>query len=274
MKTCICALAKCENNYLKEWVEHHLSLGFDTIYIYDNNDLDGERVRDVVSCYPEVIVIEKYLGVKECGFQSRVYTEFWHEHRKECDWVVFIDIDEFIMLEGYDTIQGFLSQDKFSNADIVRLRWKVFDDGNMLDVVDGDYSVVDRLKTFRKTASENCAAKSILRTGIDIGENPITPFGYHTDQHLLVVDGEGRICDNSGAKITKEVKTPYGGIWLNHYMTKTIGEYVRQKVARGDVNASETRYGMGLFWALNDFSMEKLQYAAEQMKVIRNNGRR
>ena len=38
MKAVICAIAKFEYNYIYEWVEYHLNLGFDKIVIYDNND--------------------------------------------------------------------------------------------------------------------------------------------------------------------------------------------------------------------------------------------
>lgn len=37
----ICCVAKDEEPYLKEWIAHHLSLGFQHIYICDNNDEEG-----------------------------------------------------------------------------------------------------------------------------------------------------------------------------------------------------------------------------------------
>ena len=33
----VCAIAKDEDPFLKEWVVYHLILGFDHIIIYDNN---------------------------------------------------------------------------------------------------------------------------------------------------------------------------------------------------------------------------------------------
>jgi len=40
-----------ENNYIREFVEHHKSIGFDNIVLYDNNDIDGEHFEDVISDY-------------------------------------------------------------------------------------------------------------------------------------------------------------------------------------------------------------------------------
>ena len=43
MKTAICAIAKHENVYINDWVNYHLNLGFDHIYIYDDNSSSGIR---------------------------------------------------------------------------------------------------------------------------------------------------------------------------------------------------------------------------------------
>lgn len=34
MKTALVAIAKDEDNYLKEWVEYHLKIGFDDVYVF------------------------------------------------------------------------------------------------------------------------------------------------------------------------------------------------------------------------------------------------
>ena len=47
MKFAVCTVLRNEILYLREWVEHYIKLGFDKIYIYDNNDTFGE-VPDVV----------------------------------------------------------------------------------------------------------------------------------------------------------------------------------------------------------------------------------
>lgn len=44
MKTCVCAIAKMENHYIREWVEHYKRLGFSLIVVFDNNDEDGEHL--------------------------------------------------------------------------------------------------------------------------------------------------------------------------------------------------------------------------------------
>jgi len=50
-KILLCCIGKMENNYIREFVEHHKSIGFDNIVLYDNNDIDGEHFEDVISDY-------------------------------------------------------------------------------------------------------------------------------------------------------------------------------------------------------------------------------
>lgn len=40
-KTAILSLAKNENWYINDWVDYHVGLGFDRIFIYDNNDIEN-----------------------------------------------------------------------------------------------------------------------------------------------------------------------------------------------------------------------------------------
>ena len=49
MKVYISTIAKNESQYIREFVEHHLSIGFDSIIIYDNSESDGERYNELLS---------------------------------------------------------------------------------------------------------------------------------------------------------------------------------------------------------------------------------
>jgi hypothetical protein len=49
MKAYISAIAKNEQQYIKEFVQHHLKLGFDKIIIYDNNQSNGEHYDELLA---------------------------------------------------------------------------------------------------------------------------------------------------------------------------------------------------------------------------------
>ena len=48
IKACLCVIGKNENLYVKEFVTYYKNLGYNHIYIYDNNDVNGERFEDVL----------------------------------------------------------------------------------------------------------------------------------------------------------------------------------------------------------------------------------
>ena len=48
IKVCLCTVGKDENKYITEFVEHYNNYGIDKIYLYDNNDVDGEYFQDKI----------------------------------------------------------------------------------------------------------------------------------------------------------------------------------------------------------------------------------
>ena len=56
IKVCLCAIGKNENKYAREFVEHYKNYGVDKIFIYDNNDIDGERFNNILYDY---IILKK-----------------------------------------------------------------------------------------------------------------------------------------------------------------------------------------------------------------------
>ena len=48
-KVCLCAIAKEENKYIREFVEHYKNYDIDKIYIFDNNDKNGEKFEEVIN---------------------------------------------------------------------------------------------------------------------------------------------------------------------------------------------------------------------------------
>ena len=51
LKVCLCSPVKKENLYLREFVQHYKSYKVDKIFLYDNNDIDGEILESVIKDY-------------------------------------------------------------------------------------------------------------------------------------------------------------------------------------------------------------------------------
>ena len=57
-RVCLCTLGKQENRYIREFVEHYENYDVDKIYLYDNNDIEGENFEEVINDYIEKGFVE------------------------------------------------------------------------------------------------------------------------------------------------------------------------------------------------------------------------
>lgn len=247
MKVAVIAVAKNEELYIKEWLDYHLNLGFDTIIVADNDD------ELILSGYSsENVVIEDYTGVNKV--QSKAYTELFIKYRKDYDWIAFFDIDEFIVIEGKN-VKDFLSE---FDADEVRLNEKHFTDNDELDVIDGNYNVFNRFKIEADVPDLNRYLKSFINTKINT-EIGVLGHGIY-DTNIKAVNALNQPIMAASLK-SKELVLEKA--WFNHYRTKTIGEYIRQKTFRGGPNNNPKRYSdwENYFFQTNQKTQEKINYA-------------
>lgn len=240
----IIAIAKNEDLYLDEWINWHLGLGFDTIIIGLNDDEFKPLIAN-----PRVIY-EDYSGVDKV--QSLAYTILYEKYRDQFDWLLFIDIDEFVMCDTpiKEFLQGF-------DCDVVRISCKHFSDGDMLDT-DGDYRVVERFTQPYYTSADTFV-KSFINTRVELGGRKIYGHGIY-NKDLDARNALNDPCENTNQHTTRIV---HSVCWLNHYPTKTIGEYIRQKYYRGGANGNPGRYTNWekYFFRTNRRTQEKIDYA-------------
>lgn len=97
-------LIKDENRYLKEWMDWHLNLGFEHVYIYDNGGKD--HVQDIVDLYAaetqQKITVIDWTG-HHTHIQQDAYNHFLLNHKKDVRWGLFIDSDEFLRFTDGET---------------------------------------------------------------------------------------------------------------------------------------------------------------------------
>ena len=55
---CLCTSGKLENRYIREYVMHYEKYGVDKIFLYDNNDINGERFETVIGDFVEKGFVE------------------------------------------------------------------------------------------------------------------------------------------------------------------------------------------------------------------------
>ena len=91
-KICICTLAKQENLYIREYLDHYKNYGVNKIYLYDNNDINGEKFEDVINDYINsgFVELSNWRGRRE--IQHAILNDCYRKHKDNYDWVMFSEI--------------------------------------------------------------------------------------------------------------------------------------------------------------------------------------
>jgi hypothetical protein len=133
----ICAIFKNEAAYLKEWIEYHRLVGIDHFYLYNIGSTD--HFMEVLGPYIKKNVVtlihwSDHMGCQEednafkwaLGTQVPAYENAIKFRTKETKWLVFVDIDEFLVspnankltevLEKYEEHPGIILASDFFDA--------------------------------------------------------------------------------------------------------------------------------------------------------------
>ena len=255
-KIAICAIAKNENLYIRDWVEYHKNLCIDKIFLYDNNDNNGEHFESVIKDYIDsnfVEVINKR-GIEKglvydknnINLQSQCYIETYNNLKNNSDfkWIFFIDIDEYINIkEG--TIKDYLNNKKFNNYDTIVFPWVIYDDNNKLKYENASLKNRFTHISYHKQAD-------FPKCCIRIGKN-IKDYTQYLLIHFIILEGE-KICYETGEQVNwiyskadinnnnkfiniKKILFPLDkinkcNITINHYKFKTLEEYLIRQYKR------------------------------------------
>ena len=271
MRTAVIAVAKLENNYIREWTEWYKNLGFTNVIIYDNNDYGDERIVDAIRDHFDsgFAIIKPLHNVKDA--QYRAYESGYKEFGQEYDWIAFFDIDEFLVINErfHNNIEEFLSMGCFIGRDIIRVTWRHYGDNGLLRVVDGDYSVMKRFTKLSKT--QHNWTKAIVKGGIPDFELCGTSDGI---PHIVKAKGIKNAVDANGIPVdNKTIRNGcgYENAALNHYSTKTIEEFVLSKMKRGYplVCLNSAILNTDYFFSQNEWTQEKEDLYNELISKIK-----
>lgn len=252
MEVSVCALAKMENAYINDWVRYHLELGFDRIWLYDNNDFDYPYVGGFISDeFKDRVTIVDWRDrqFKNHTPNKEVYDDWLKSNGDEYDWCAFIDIDEFIHI-GERKLKEWLAGVP-SQYDGVILNWHVIgDDG----IIEGDEKVPVCERLFNQVPThDNMLFKTILRCSRNM--ETINPHIFKNIEGDVV-----KCCDCIYKEPIKGLNTfielrDYD-CWINHYATKTVSEFVKYKLPR--LNKEHFSCGSSeYFFLYNERSAEK-----------------
>jgi len=255
LKVALFCIIRNEHNYVKEYVEHYLNLGFTNIYFIDNSSNDHlDDIINDMNVKDKVFIINirnKEPFKNNFGdYCTNLYTSLYNIYYFKYDWLAFFDLDEFLILNKDNNIKEYLSRDMFKNIDQIHINWLVFDDNDQLY-----YSPQPLIKRFNRVSKKYYdlygeyahGVKSIIRTNLNL---------HFVSQHTAVSNTDDKLitCDNDGFRYNEYYSThKYLTIeyaQLNHYMTKSTEEYLNKNI-HGQWNFYEK------YFQINEYSEEK-----------------
>lgn len=264
MKIDVCCIAKMENRYIREWVEHYRKIGFDSVILIDNNDAGGERFDDSIGDYMKEGFVEviDFRGKEKAQLEAYdyVYREIF-----DGDWIAFFDVDEFLFLPEHGNIHDFMASFDGMSTDVVKINWMCYGDCGKLYYE--DKPVNERFDTplpfdySTGRVPNNFHTKCIVRKGC-MGKG----LSYCANPHVPV--GNGLVYRKPSGEVTGSSpfeKYDFSRAYLKHFTTKTIQEFVETKMVRGvpDRSREDSRRDVNLdmFFGYNEKTEEKLKIA-------------
>lgn len=270
MRVVLCCIAKREQLYINEFVKWYLGIGVDKIYIYDNDNNDEKSIKDYISSdFHKKVEIIDIKSVYKAHLQQEAYNNFYKQYKDTFDWCIFCDVDEF--LTGVNNIKALLKLPIYRNYNQIRIKWRLFGDDDLItrDMSKPIYKCIkkevkhSRNRTLTGDGSLENQGKFILRGGLHNINITSPHFASYGARHNLVES-----CLPSGRQCISEIVIRdnyyYENIFFNHYMTKTLSEFIAQKLNRTDAVFVNERLELSYYWRINTKTKEKLDYLKEK----------
>ena len=222
----IFSMFRNEKIYLKEWIDFHLNIGFEHIYLYDNLSTDNplEILEEYIS-KNKVTYIKWDINYPK--FTAREH--FFKNYNNETYWCAFLDIDEFLFcVDPNDKIiEKIKDYEKFPG---LAINWYCYGDSGE-EHYKNKYVIERFIKRAEKEYHINFHTKQIAKVNNILAcENP--HYFIYKYKEYAVNENKGRI---EGA-FTDKV---YGDIFrINHYHSKSKEEFFNIKHNKNEANRS------------------------------------
>lgn len=220
----IVSIAKFEAPYIKEWVDFHLNIGVDRIYLYDNESPDG--MKDVLEPYIQSNkVVYTYFPGKARHLDA--FNDAIAKYKMQTKYMAFIDVDEFLLPENrgdnlVDLITAIMSKNSRSGG--VAVNWRMYGSSAHEEMPEG-YLLENYLYRGDGNARGNDCVKTIANPRfIRVYTHTHSPV-YITGFNNVNEDGSIIIGWSNPISNTKLLR-------INHYFTKSKQEWIERRSRR------------------------------------------
>ena len=227
----MCVIGKNENLYVREFVEYYKQIGYNKIFIYDNNDKSGEHFEEVINDYIQIGFV-KIIDFRERNANTRpifdAYKDCYSRNNRIFNWLSFFDMDEFLELnKKYKTIQEFLNDKTFKKCQNIKINWLIY--MNYHSLYFENKPLQQRIKNFYYNDPSNKHIKSTVK-----GNLPVNYWEKVENPHTSTLNFTS--CSSSGKIIRFDspfnFPPDFTNAKLKHYIYKSFEEWCI-KIKRG-----------------------------------------
>ncbi|WCT14480.1 glycosyltransferase family 92 protein [Mucilaginibacter jinjuensis] len=240
---CIVAIAKDEHQFLDEWLIYHRLIGFEKFLVYDNSrGYELKRFSAAHRNYLTVIPWHSNASMTETvNNQIKAYRHALDNFVGEFEWVLFLDIDEFMVLRKHCNIHQFLED--FGHASAITLNWHVFGHNGFYD---DPYRLVTISLTKRMRAASPMG-KTISK---------VSQIKSITSPHYCNLQSGERMDANNLVYQDDLYPSKTSIAHINHYSSRSFNRWM-SRAARGDVNFNTIKCPDSERWRLTESDLLK-----------------
>jgi len=226
MYTLISTMVRDDGDYIDEWVEYHLSIGFEHVLIYDH-----KSVIPVVPKWGEKVTVKR-IDI-DLPFPEYIHLSTFRDFH--AFWIMVADVDEFLVLLQHKDIRTILPS--FENFGGLGIPWSMYGSSGHIKkptgLVKDNYlwRTVDEGKQYVKTIANRRF------------------FQTMNDPHFV----------HSARRLVNEAFEPFDGsltdsprqlLKLNHYFTRSYEEWILKR-NRGTGYPGVPDRPMDWFWGVH-----------------------
>jgi Glycosyl transferase family 2 len=214
---------KDEARFLPEWLAHHLTLGVEHVWVYDNNSTDGTAAAIAPFVEEGTVTVVPWPAVPA---SPASHEHFLAEFGPACTWVAFLDTDEFLHEAEPGALAATLAA---SAAPAVGINWRYFGSAGHERIPGGLVTDV-----FDRGDADLCHHVKVIA-------RPAAVYRYRNSHNFYYRRGRlARTPDGRRVYGSFVTAPAHPRLLINHYVYRSREDYER-KLVRGFVDAMGAR---------------------------------
>ena len=210
---------------LKEWCQHHLSLGFDRIYIFDH--LSKDPLQKVLHNFdPRVqtmsITIKHSIKMTAIDYALNICKSIGAK------WMLYLDADEFLVLNQNDTIQEYIASYP-PDASLISMNWLMFGTSNLIKQPE---SIIENFIYSDKNLHH--LVKSLVKVN-DVA-SPYTPHTYRLKNGNYYNNKKNMYAIHCELSVSQNFKET--DAFIAHYFYQSEEIYLKRRSRQSDLGYS------------------------------------